>query len=398
MSMKCPPLWIRPASVLTHAIVFSLAVGASAVRALESIPLWPGQVTPKVDVYRPEATTDTGMAVVICPGGGYGGLAADHEGRQPALFFTAHGLTAYVLEYRHGGNGFRHPIPSDDARRALRLAHSRHPDGRVGIMGFSAGGHLAAHVGTRFDLGNAAAPDTFERTSSRPDFLVLCYPVASFDPAITHAGSVKNLLAERATDPEMIQLLSNERHVTPETPPTFLFHTTTDGAVKVENSLRFYEALRKCKIPCELHVYGQGDHGVGLMQGDPILGTWPGHLAAWLRSEGLLARKVERAAVSGTVTLNDQPVSWATLVFTPEDPKLRRVAARVRHGKYSLTAETGVPLGPQRLAITLSTQDAPHVSAPLGVFTMEEATHATGNALTTLITPGKNDCSLTLKR
>jgi acetyl esterase/lipase len=161
--------------------------------------------------------------------------------------------------------------------------------GWIGIMGFSAGGHLASTAGTHFDTGNPGAEDPIERMSSRPDFMVLCYPVISFG-TFAHAGSKKNLLGENP-DPQLVELLSNELQVTKETPPTFLFHTTTDATVPVENAVMFYSALRKAGVPAEMHIYERGPHGVGLAQNDPVLSSWPGRLADWLRIHGWVTGK-----------------------------------------------------------------------------------------------------------
>ena len=269
----------------------------------QRFPLWPDGAPgakgtteddqPTLDFYKPDAVPANGCAVVICPGGGYGGLAKDHEGIQPARFFNSLGVTAYVLHYRLGGKGYQHPIPLQDAQRALRLARSRATADsvdptRIGIMGFSAGGHLAASTGTHHDAGNAAATDPVDRLSSRPDFMILCYGVLSFDPAITHQGSVNNLLGDRRKDPALLDFLSNEKQVNATTPPTFLFHTSTDQAVPVANSLRFYEACQKNKIPVALHVFQEGKHGVGLAQNDPNLKIWPTLLQQWIEQNGWL--------------------------------------------------------------------------------------------------------------
>ena len=248
---------------------------------------------PTLDFYKPDTVPANGCAVVICPGGGYGGLAKDHEGIQPARFFNSLGITAYVLHYRLGGKGYQHPIPLQDAQRALRLARSRAAANgvdptRIGIMGFSAGGHLAASTGTHHDAGNAAATDPVDRLASRPDFMILCYGVLSFDPAITHQGSVNNLLGDRRNDSALLDFLSNEKQVNATTPPTFLFHTTTDQAVPVANSLRFYEACQKNKVPVALHVFQEGKHGVGLAQNDPNLQIWPTLLQQWIEQNGWL--------------------------------------------------------------------------------------------------------------
>lgn len=233
----------------------------------------------------------TGTAVVVCPGGGYLHLATDKEGDQIARYLNSIGVSAFVLKYRLGPK-YRHPIELGDAQRAIRTVRAKAaeyrimPD-RVGIMGFSAGGHLASTAGTHFDAGKADAPDPIDRQSSRPDFLVLVYAVISFKPPYVHKGSLNALLGE-SPDPALVENLSNELQVTPQTPPTFLFHTSEDKTVAAENSALFYLALRKAGVPAEMHIYEHGPHGVGLAPTDEALSTWPGRLADWLRGRGLL--------------------------------------------------------------------------------------------------------------
>lgn len=247
---------------------------------------------PSITVYRAPRGS-SGTAVIVAPGGGYGGLAMEHEGRQEAYWFNAMGVTAFVLKYRLGPR-YRHPIELGDAQRAVRTVRARAaefnllPD-RIGMMGFSAGGHLTATAGTHFDAGKSDAPDPVDRVNSRPDFLILGYPVISFDPAVTHAGSVRNLLGDNP-DPKLIEDLSNDLRVTAQTPPTFLFHTTNDAGVPVENSVRFYLALRKVRVPAEMHLFENGPHGVGMALNDPVLSVWPSLLMNWLRARGLLTR------------------------------------------------------------------------------------------------------------
>ena len=281
--------------------------GAAPASALsnvpQEIPLWEGQAPgalgtedtdrPTLTIYR-AARGASGTGVVVAPGGGYGALAMDHEGRQVAALFNAMGVSAFVLKYRLGPK-YRHPIELGDAQRAVRLVRARAQDfgvnaARIGLMGFSAGGHLAATAGTRFDNGNAGAADAIDAASSRPDFLILGYPVITFEAGVTHAGSVRNLLGEKP-DPKLIELMSNELHVTAQTPPTFLFHTNADTGVIPENSVRFYLALRKAKVPAEMHIFENGPHGVGLALGDPALSAWPTLLTNWLRGRGLLTRE-----------------------------------------------------------------------------------------------------------
>jgi acetyl esterase/lipase len=247
---------------------------------------------PTITAYRAPRGS-SGTAIVVAPGGGYGALAIEHEGRQWAYWYNAMGITAFVLKYRLGPR-YHHPIELGDAQRAIRTVRSRAaefnivPD-RIGMMGFSAGGHLTSTAGTHFDSGRADSSDPIERVSSRPDFLILGYPVISFDPAVTHAGSLRNLLGENP-DPKLVENLSNDLQVTAQTPPTFIFHTTNDAAVPVENSLRFYLALKKAKVPVEMHLFENGPHGVGMALNDPSLSSWPNLLMNWLRARGMLTK------------------------------------------------------------------------------------------------------------
>jgi acetyl esterase/lipase len=218
----------------------------------------------------------------------------DHEGRQIAEWLNSLGVGAFVLKYRLGPR-YRYPAPLQDAQRALRLVRQRAGElgvapERIGIWGFSAGGHLASTAGTHFDGGDPGAADPIDRMSCRPDFLILAYPVISFTTVYAHAGSRRNLLGDNP-EPSLVESLSNEKQVTAQTPPTFLFHTNEDKGVPPENSVLFYLALRKAGVPAELHIYLRGKHGVGLAQSDPVLSSWPRRLADWLRTQGLLAVK-----------------------------------------------------------------------------------------------------------
>ena len=229
----------------------------------------------------------TGSAVVVCPGGGYSHLA-DHEGRPVAEWLNSLGITAFVLKYRLGPR-YHHPAPMQDVARALRIVRSRAAEWkldpkRIGVLGFSAGGHVASTAGTHYDAGNPDAMDPVERVSSRPDAMVLIYPVITMRD-FTHAGSKRLLLGENPP-PELVALMSNEGQVTKDTPPTFLVHTANDSVVPVENSLRFADELRKSGVPFELHVYQRGRHGFGLGGNDPVLMSWPGRCAAWLALQG----------------------------------------------------------------------------------------------------------------
>jgi acetyl esterase/lipase len=266
------------------------------------LPLWPSSAPgalgnddpdrPSLTVYLPAAgRTRTG--VIVCPGGGYRNLAMDHEGHQVARWFNSLGVAAFVLQYRLGPK-YHHPVQLGDAQRAIRTVRARAAEygldpARIGIMGFSAGGHLASTAATHFDSGNPKADDAIGRAGSRPDFAILGYPVISFTTEYTHRGSRQNLLGDNPA-PELVKLLSNELQVTAQTPPTFLFHTNEDTGVPPENSVLFYLALRKHGVPAEMHIYEKGRHGVGLAPTDATLSTWPQRLADWLRGRGLLTQ------------------------------------------------------------------------------------------------------------
>jgi len=276
---------------------------AMAAQEPQTIPLWEGQAPgalgsndqdrPTLTVYLPYARKSPPCAgVVICPGGGYGALAMNHEGRQVANYLNSLGMAAFVLKYRLGSHGYRHPVELGDAQRAIRLVRARSQEwnvdpNRVGIMGFSAGGHLASTAGTHFDSGNPQAADPVDRMSCRPDFMVLGYPVISFTTPYTHKGSMRNLLGDNP-DPKLVENLSNELQVTPQTPPTFLFHTNADTGVPAENSVLFYLALRKAGVPAEMHIFEKGPHGMGLGYTDPALSKWPELLANWFRTRGII--------------------------------------------------------------------------------------------------------------
>jgi len=281
---------------VTHPPVISKA--SNAITSSEPpIILWPGGAPgalgaepvdiPTLTPYLPAKEQVTGAAIIVCPGGGYEHLS-DFEGGPVADRLNAMGITAFVLKYRLGPR-YHHPAPLEDAARAIRLVRARAAEWkidpqRIGILGFSAGGHLASTIGTHFDGGKPDSADPIERVSSRPDVMILIYPVITMK-ALTHGGSRKNLLGPNAP-PDLLALLSNEEHVTKETPPTFLVHTMTDTSVPVENSLAFVAALRRAGVPFELHLYERGPHGFALGGKDPILTTWPDRLADWLRLHG----------------------------------------------------------------------------------------------------------------
>lgn len=250
---------------------------------------------PTLTAYLP-AQNPTRTGIVICPGGGYQMLATDLEGTQVAHWLNARGVAAFVLKYRLGPR-YHYPAPLLDAQRAIRYVRAHAADDgldpdHIGIWGFSAGGHLASTAGTHFDAGNPDALDAIERVGSRPDFMVLAYPVISMQPGITHNGSLRMLLGEQP-NPMLENELSNETQVTSQTPPTFLFSTTNDSAVPVMNSVLFYEALLRAGVPAEIHIFEQGHHGSGLGVGNPQLSMWPVLLQNWLHLNGWMASGAE---------------------------------------------------------------------------------------------------------
>ena len=270
-------------------------------RPQPSIPLWangaPGALgtdstdQPLITPYLPPAGTADGTAVVIFPGGGYQHLSMVKEGSDVANWLAGAGVTTFVVRYRLGPK-YRHPTMLGDAQRAIRTVRARAAEWnvdprRLGVIGFSAGGHLASTAGTHFDLGSASSADPIERASARPDFLLLLYPVITMRDSLTHAGSKRNLIGTDAA-PDLVRLMSNETRVSRETPPTFLVHSTDDKAVPVENSLLFYEALRRNGVAAEMHVFEHGGHGFGLAPRDPVLSAWTTMCEAWMRRHGWL--------------------------------------------------------------------------------------------------------------
>src|SRR5438270_1132963 len=253
------------AVLLSTFMLLTTFAGTAEAGAGAPIVLWPGgapgavgsasEDIPVLTPYLPPKEKATGAAIVVCPGGGYEHLA-EHEGRPVAEWLNTLGVAAFVLKYRLGPR-YQHPAMLEDAARALRTVRARASEwgvdpARIGILGFSAGGHLASTLGTHFDAGNAGATGPVERVSSRPGLMILIYPVITMRE-LTHAGSKKNLLGPRPS-PDAVALLSNEEHVTKETPPAFLVHTTTDAAVPVENSMMFAAALRRAGVPFQIHL------------------------------------------------------------------------------------------------------------------------------------------------
>jgi acetyl esterase/lipase len=336
----------------------------------EPILLWPAGAPgaqgaepvdqPSIRIYPAAAKTATGAAVLICPGGGYGALAFDHEGHQVAQWLNSIGVTGAVLKYRLGPK-YHHPAPLNDAQRGLRYLRANaerlqiDPQ-RIGVMGFSAGGHLASTLSTHYDAGDPGAADPIDRVGCRPDFSILAYPVISLGSDFGHKGSLRNLLGENP-DPELVKSLSNETQVTDQTPPTFLFHTAEDPGVPVQNALVYYDALVRHGVKSELHVYQNGPHGVGLAPGDPVLATWKDRLHDWLRGNGILTTSA-RAAVKGTVRLGGEPLRWGMIAFYPDrggnesaEAALPIASAMVSRGNFSVPAWRGPPLGKCRVQV-----------------------------------------------
>jgi acetyl esterase/lipase len=246
---------------------------------------------PSLTIFLPAGANATKTGVVVVPGGGYEHLAMGHEGVDIAHWLNTRGVAAFVLTYRLGPK-YHYPIELEDAQRAIRIvrvnaAEFGVAEDHVGMWGFSAGGHLTATAGTHFDAGNAGASDAVEEKGSRPDFLILAYPVITLEGPYVHRGSKKYLLGDDP-DPALLSSLSAQTQVTKETPPTFLFATTDDKTVPVMNSVMFYEALVKAGVPVEMHLFQHGPHGVGLAPANPELNVWPDLLAKWMRERGYM--------------------------------------------------------------------------------------------------------------
>ncbi len=281
-----------------------IALAASSKAQSAPIPLWeigaPNAVgnepqdIPTITPFPATKETATGAAVLVLPGGGYARLSDVKEGSDVAKWLNSLGISAFILKYRLGPR-YNQPTPMLDAARAIRTVRHRAKEwnvdaNRIAILGFSAGGHLASTLGTKFDAGKPDSKDEIERMSSRPDLMILLYPVITMGE-YTHAGSKKNLLGDKPT-PELVKLYSSELQVSKETPPTFLMHTMTDAGVPVENSMSFAAALRKNRVPFEFHLYEQGSHGVGLAPTNPYLASWVGRCADWLGLHGFIKSKL----------------------------------------------------------------------------------------------------------
>ena len=246
---------------------------------------------PTLTVYAPAVDRPNGTAVIICPGGGYAYLSNAREGIQYANWLSTLGVTAFVLKNRVTDYG--HPAPLQDVLRAVRLVRSRAAEfkinpSRIGVMGSSAGGHLAASAGTLFEHADGKTGAPLDAISARPDFLILMYPVITMADGVTHEGSRKSLLGEHRT-PEMLAFASLENQVTAATPPTLLIHTQEDTTVPIENSIRFFQALTRAKVPAEFYAFEHGSHGMGMKDGFGTSSDWPKRAEEWLRNRSLLS-------------------------------------------------------------------------------------------------------------
>lgn len=285
--------------------MFLSAVDNPAPSGVESVLVWPdgapgavgeeAQDKPTLYLYPAKPENNTGAAVVVCPGGGYAGLAIGYEGHEVAQWLNENGVSAFVLQYRLGPR-YRYPAPQMDAQRAIRIVRSRAAEWKIdpekiGILGFSAGGHLSAMTGVHYLDGKPDAADPLERISTRPDFLVLVYAVITMQGPEAHAGCNKNLLGENP-DPALLKECSTQLFVNANTPPAFILHTTEDQAVPVGNAILFYDACVKAKVPVEMHLFEQGKHGIGMggerAPGNPV-GEWPGLCLKWLKLRGIIA-------------------------------------------------------------------------------------------------------------
>ena len=382
--------------------ILALAAGAGiacgdAVLDYEQVLLWPGGAPGAKgdeDVDRPALTihlaapeNNTGAAVIVNPGGGYRILASDHEGLQVARWLNSVGVNAFVLRYRLMPK-YTSSVALLDAQRAVRYVRSNAAalgisPNRIGVLGFSAGGHLTTAVGTSFDDGDPGAADPIERVSSRPDFLVPVYP------AVT--GTLLRGNVETYYDTSL--------DVTETTPPTFLVHTHTDPTVTPKHSIAFYQALLDAGVSAEMHVFAFGPHGTGLAPGDPDLGQWPGLLHGWLRRQGLLT-DAERVEVSGTVMLDGEPLYWGWVTLIPEDnrnPPAMSYMGRRSEGTFKIEAATGPTPGRYRVEVHRVAKD---FSSPAsGSYSIENAERFTkvspeGDDIVVEIVPGPNELNI----
>ena len=356
-----------PRAILSALLVCfaSVAIAAESIRppAATVVPLWPQEAPgakgtnpadiPSLTVYLPTKAKANGCGVVICPGGAYTVLAFDHEGVQVARWLNSIGVAGFVLKYRLGPR-YQHPAPLQDAQRALRWVRANAGElgvatNRLGILGFSAGGHLTSSAGTHFDSGNRTAADPIDRLNCRPDFMAPCYAVISMSDT-GHSYSRKMLLGDKP-DPALVEYLSSEKQVTSNTPPAFLWTTSEDYGVPVDNSILFYQALQKARVPVELHLYAHGEHGLGLAPGDPATGAWTDAFARWLRRSAFLT-DTPRCIVSGQLMIDGQPLNRGWITFMPENPNEPVASCYItKDGKYSIPLKDGPCVGRQAIEV-----------------------------------------------
>lgn len=340
------------------------AASAATVSNAMTVVLWPDGAPgalgtndadrPTLTVFLPDKRHATGAGVVVCPGGAYAVLAIDHEGQQVAQKLTSMGVAGFVLKYRLGPR-YHHPAPLEDVQRAIRYVRANATNlslspKRIGVLGFSAGGHLASTAGTHFDSGKTDSTDFTEMQSSRPDFMVLCYPVISLGPS-GHAHSKKMLLGDNP-NPELVELLSNEKQVRSNTPPAFLWHTSEDYGVSPDNSIAFYQAMQKARIPVEAHFFGYGPHGVGLASGDASAVSWPELLSLWLRRSGFFT-DAPRVRVAGKVTIDGKPMNRGWVTFIPDKSDRTPIASYFvgKDGKFNIDPKDGPCAGKHRIEV-----------------------------------------------
>jgi len=337
---------------------------AAEGQSTNSVVLWPDGAPgaigteevdrPTLTIFLPDKRHATGAGVIVCPGGAYTVLAIDHEGQQVAQRLNSMGVAGFVLKYRLGPR-YHYPAPLDDAQRAIRYvrAHAREyglATNRIGILGFSAGGHLASTAGTHFEAGKSQTSDEIDQQSCRPDFMVLCYPVISLG-ANGHSYSKKMLLGDNP-DPKLVELLSNEKQVTTNTPPAFIWHTSEDYGVSPENSILFYQALQKTRVPVESHFFAFGPHGIGLASGDSTAISWPELLALWLRRSGFLT-SAPRVQVAGRVTIDGKPVNRGWITFVPSDSDNAPMGSYyiTKDGLFNIEPKDGPCAGKHRIEV-----------------------------------------------
>lgn len=340
-----------------------------------AIPLWedgaPGALgdgdidRPQITIHLPDHLPGegdaTGAGVIVAPGGGYRILASDHEGLQVARWLNRRGIAAFVLRYRVGER-YHSSVSLQDGLRAVRVVRQRATElgiakDRLGMLGFSAGGHLTVAVGTQWDRGDPTASDPAERESSRPDFLAPVYAVTN--------GILRGRKADEYTPADV--------NVHVETPPTFLVHTHEDEIVPALQSTLFYDALKRAGVQAELHIYGYGEHGTGIAPGDPDFRAWPELFVNWLRRSGFLTAK-ERRGVRGRLTVDGAVPGMAWITFEPLDPNApsaRTRTGRGTDGEFAIPASHGVVPGPHRVTVHHLSEQHPHTNT--GVYTLDDA-------------------------